>query len=123
EQARDRLAERVSAALRLNACVVLQLGLPPGSARTLAQQFTEELTDVAARVVRHGATRRVYAEGGATATSLSRRLACRRMMVVRELAPGVVTLRSGGGQNCFLTIKPGSYSWPEAVRHSTVYGT
>jgi uncharacterized protein YgbK (DUF1537 family) len=123
DSSRKGFTERVSVALRSNARVVLQLGLPPGSARTSAQRLTEELTALAAQVVRRDATRHVYAEGGATAASLIRRLGWKVLKVVRELAPGVVTLSGAGGQGCLLTIKPGSYSWPEAVRQPTLYGT
>lgn len=123
EQARERLVERVSAALGTNSRVVLELGLSPGSARASARRLTEELTGLAALVAHHGATRHVFAEGGATAASLIRRLGWKRLEVVRELAPGVVTLALAGRQGCLLTIKPGSYSWPEEVRCPKIYGT
>jgi uncharacterized protein YgbK (DUF1537 family) len=123
DSSRKGLAERVSAALGSNARVVLQLGLPRRSARAVAQSLTEELTALAAQVVHRGATHHVYAEGGATAASLLRCLGWRRLKVICELAPGVVTLALADGQSCFLTIKPGSYSWPESLRALIGYGT
>jgi hypothetical protein len=35
------------------------------------------------------------------------------LKVMRELAPGVATLAVAGEKSILLTIKPGSYAWPE----------
>jgi hypothetical protein len=39
-----------------------------------------------------------------------------RLRVVGELAPGVATLAVGDRDSLRLTIKPGSYVWPDAVQ-------
>jgi hypothetical protein len=44
-----------------------------------------------------------------------RRLGWTRLTVLRELAPGVVSLRAEEPQAPPLTMKPGSYAWPDAV--------
>ena len=41
-----------------------------------------------------------------------------RLAVEAELAPGVVTLSVIGGGSEQLTIKPGSYPWPESLLHT-----
>jgi hypothetical protein len=44
-----------------------------------------------------------------------------RLTVLRELAPGVATLAvDGGGESLLLTIKPGTYAWPEQWTASPV---
>jgi hypothetical protein len=35
----------------------------------------------------------------------------KRFRVIREWAPGVVTIRAVNGQSLEITIKPGSYPW------------
>jgi D-threonate/D-erythronate kinase len=57
----------------------------------------------------------LYVEGGATASALIRRLGWTRLRVDRELAPGVVSLEVQGEHRRRLTVKPGSYRWPDAV--------
>jgi hypothetical protein len=38
-----------------------------------------------------------------------------RLAVKEELAPGVVTLSVIGSASELLTLKPGSYRWPESL--------
>jgi hypothetical protein len=42
-----------------------------------------------------------------------------RLEVRREWAPGVATLAVADENPLWLTIKPGSYSWPEAWTRAT----
>jgi uncharacterized protein YgbK (DUF1537 family) len=57
----------------------------------------------------------LYVEGGSTASALIRRLGWTRLKVDRELAPGVVSLEVRGEHGRRVTVKPGSYRWPDAV--------
>jgi D-threonate/D-erythronate kinase len=54
--------------------------------------------------------------GGATASAMIRHAALETMQVKEEVAPGVVTLAHVDANNneIFLTVKPGSYWWPES---------
>jgi uncharacterized protein YgbK (DUF1537 family) len=58
----------------------------------------------------------VYVEGGATAALLFRHVGITRLKVVREVAPGVVTLSTSDGQGPIFTLKPGSYVWPDEIQ-------
>ena len=70
---------------------------------------------MAETVLRCTSVGHVFAEGGATAVGLTRDMGWHRLAVKSELAPGVVTLSVIGGDSPLLTIKPGSYVWPEGV--------
>lgn len=52
-------------------------------------------------------------EGGATAYSLLQRLGWNSFTPVREWTPGVVQLKLNTEPYCYITLKPGSYAWPE----------
>jgi uncharacterized protein YgbK (DUF1537 family) len=108
-------AEDAVAALGRSPAVVVTIGQPlsndPGDARRLEGL----LADVVERVVRRQAVNGIFVEGGATAAAVIRRLGWTRLTVLREIAPGVVSLRSDAPQAPPLTMKPGSYAWPEAV--------
>ena len=73
------------------------------------------LVRVAAGVLWLAPVGQVFAEGGATAVGLARGMGWHRLAVKSELAPGVVTLSVIGGALERLTIKPGSYRWPESL--------
>ena len=78
----------------------------------MAGRLSNHVVRVAEKVLRRAKISRVFAEGGATAAELVRRIDWSRLEVVRELAPGVATLAVEGDENFLLTIKPGSYVWP-----------
>jgi hypothetical protein len=54
--------------------------------------------------------------GGATAAAVLSALEWTSLEVVHVWAPGVVTLRPLAEPAFFLTLKPGSYSWPAGLR-------
>ena len=108
----EAVAQRVVAAFQENARVVLAVGLPPAREVASARQLSKSIVQVAEQVLRQVPVARVFAEGGATAAELVRRMGWARLTVRRELAPGVATLAVEGGESILLTIKPGTYAWP-----------
>ena len=57
----------------------------------------------------------LFVGGGTTASTIVRRLGWRALRVSRELGNGVVTLAVLDGPVRSITVKPGSYPWPERV--------
>jgi uncharacterized protein YgbK (DUF1537 family) len=106
------IAESAVAALQTNPRVILSVGLPLVSDRVVAKSLAGFLVEVAELVVRAARVRLLYVDGGATAALLLRRLGWTRLNVIGELAPGVATLAVEHNPGMWLTIKPGSYSWP-----------
>ena len=102
----------VLAALASHPRVILSVGLPQVLDAGVAQRFSNDVVSIAERVLQQTSVARVFAEGGATAAELVRRMGWARLEVVRELAPGVATLAVNGDTSFLLTIKPGSYTWP-----------
>lgn len=118
--AMEAVAARVMAALHSQSRVILNVGLPtvrdPAKARLLALHLVE----LGAAVLQQSEVGHVYAEGGATAVALMRRMNWHQLSVLRELAPGVATLAVKGEKSTRLTIKPGSYVWPAAVQEKAL---
>ena len=108
----EAVTQRVVAAFALNSRVILNVGLPQVRDEAVAGRLSDHVVRVAERVLRSLPVEKIFAEGGATAAELVRRMAWTRLEVVRELAPGVATLAVDGKQKIFLTIKPGTYAWP-----------
>jgi uncharacterized protein YgbK (DUF1537 family) len=111
----EAIARKAIAALRSAPRVILNIGLPPVHETGLAERLAVHLAQVAEWVLRHAQVDHVYAEGGATALVLVRRMGWTRLIVVQELALGVATLTIGAALDLRLTIKPGTYVWPEGL--------
>lgn len=109
------LAGRVATALAERGRAILGIGPPLIAEPAVSRRLTRQLTDVAARVLKEIGACRVYAEGGATAVALARRLGWTRFVVRGELAPGVAWLAPAGAAQFGLAVKPGSYAWPTAL--------
>jgi uncharacterized protein YgbK (DUF1537 family) len=108
--------ERAVASLQSQRRIVLEIGLPQVAERSISKKLAGHLIRFAQAVLRHVDGARIYVEGGATAVELARRMGWTRLRVLEEMAPGVATLAIEDSEKCFLTIKPGSYTWPETVR-------
>ncbi len=113
--AKNRLARQVNEALESNPRVVLGIGLPPVRDPRVARRLASHLTQLAEAVLLRAPVGHVYAEGGATAANLIRRLGWTRLRALREIAPGVVTFRIADNPRCVLTLKAGSYAWPKEM--------
>ena len=108
----EAIAQRVTTAYDGHRRVILNVGLPPVRNMAVARRLSYFVVQVAELVLRRVAIANVFAEGGATAAELVRRMGWARLAVQREHAPGVATLAVEGSQSILLTIKPGTYAWP-----------
>lgn len=110
--ARDAIAGRVAAAFETSPRVILNVGLPPVRDLVVARRLSNDVVQIAERVLRRTEIPNVFAEGGATSAELVRRMGWARLTVLREHAPGVATLAVKDDAAMLLTIKPGTYAWP-----------
>lgn len=111
--ARQVIAQRVTEAFEQANRVILCVGLPPVHDVLVARSLAGNLVDIAELVLGQVAVKNIFAEGGATSAELVRRMNWPRLEVRREWATGVATLAVAAAGSQWLTIKPGSYSWPE----------
>jgi uncharacterized protein YgbK (DUF1537 family) len=117
--AHEAISQRVVQAFATSRRVVLGVGLPTVRDAKAARRLPESLVDIAELVLRRVDIKYVFAEGGATSAELVRRMKWSRLEVRREWAPGVATLAVADENPLWLTIKPGSYSWPAAWTAAT----
>ena len=114
------LAAQASDAFRKHPRIILSVGLPLIREAALALRMTPLLVQVAAEVIQQASPDRIYAEGGATAIELVRRMGWSRLLVVKELAPGVTMLRVPGHKPLGFIIKPGTYVWPASIKQAVI---
>ncbi len=113
--AMEGIARQAAAALQERRRVILNIGLPLVREPGVASLLASHLVKLAGRVLERAEVARVYAEGGETAAALARRMRWGRLAVMRELAPGVVTVAVAGNARLRFTLKPGTYAWPPAI--------
>jgi len=109
----DLIAGRILKAFESVRRVILTVGLPQVRDVIIARGLSGQLVEIAVKVLRQVEVRSVFAEGGATAAELVRRMNWPRLQVHCEWNPGVATLEVGSSGVHWLTIKPGSYAWPD----------
>ena len=112
-ETRELISKQAKEAFQTHRRVVLSVGLPTVEDETVARRLADHLVDIAEQVLWRVSVTSVFAEGGATAAELARRMKWQRLEVRYEWAPGVATLAVDDENTRWLTIKPGSYSWPE----------
>ncbi len=116
----EPIVQAALAALASQARIILNVGLPPINDKVVAKMLATYLAQVAESLVRQGSPGLVghfFAEGGATAKELVRHLGWKRLAVLEEVALGTATLAVDGHPK--LTIKPGSYLWPDSIQRPT----
>jgi uncharacterized protein YgbK (DUF1537 family) len=77
--------------------------------------LTERLAQAVELTLQEVPAARVFLEGGATASAIVRQLGLDRFHAQTSPGPGVGALRPVEQEGPIFLIKPGSYSWPEAV--------
>jgi len=60
-------------------------------------------------------------EGGSTASAILKQLCLYRFFPVEELATGVIRMQTENKPELYITLKPGSYAWPQAVQPYSLY--
>ena len=105
--------EQVLSALETRGVAVAVVNQPIDRSTGAAKRIEAALAELVASVLSSQRVEHLFLEGGATASAVCRRMGWNELELCGELATGVVQMRTAGGQ--MLTVKPGSYPWPEAV--------
>ena len=73
------------------------------------------MSSVVKQLLENTSINELFIEGGATAYDLLQRLNWKSFTPIAELAPGVVRMQYDLDTNKYITLKPGSYKWPEGL--------
>ena len=66
-------------------------------------------------LVRNAQINELIIEGGATAYSIIQTLQYTKFYPTHELGPGSIRMKVEENKDIYLTLKPGSYVWPDSV--------
>lgn len=81
--------------------------------RSLAVQLQQDMAGCVRQILQHLPVAHLCVDGGATASSVIEQMDWKSLTVTEEVFPGIVTLQVNS--DIRLTIKPGSYAWPDSV--------
>jgi len=95
--------------------VIMAVAQPVVQDPALAQKLNRYLSIAVENVLDRVSIENIYIEGGGTASTIVRRLGWARFTPCRELSHGVVRMQVRKRPHLYLTIKPGSYLWPEGI--------
>ena len=70
---------------------------------------------IAKKLIESTNVNEIFIEGGATAYDLLETLQWKSFTPIAEIAPGVVRMQFDSNPKKYITIKPGSYQWPEGL--------
>jgi uncharacterized protein YgbK (DUF1537 family) len=101
--------------LENNSKVIIAINKPLIREEGIPQKLRSYIAEVTARVFDSINVDELFVEGGATTYSIIERNNFKEFIPLQELAHGVLRMRVAGERNLSLTIKPGSYSWPEEI--------
>jgi len=121
-------ADRILQALSISGRVIIAIlqpvvqaspkgwtGSKPPPAAKLAQNLRITMAAVVQKVFSSAKINELFIDGGATAEAVLRALQWGTFDVTGQYAPGVVQMRVSEGSDNYVTIKPGSYLWPNRI--------
>jgi uncharacterized protein YgbK (DUF1537 family) len=91
------------------------LAIDPGTRYENAVSLREETAHIVENVLKTIKIGELLIEGGSTARAIFEKLGYATFYPVQELAPGVVRMKVKEQEGIFITVKPGSYAWPEGT--------
>jgi len=107
--------DETAEALDKNPAVITAINSPVSPSRVLARKLCRYTAAMIQNLFEQVDIEQLYIEGGATASALFKLLKWQRFYPICELAPGVTTMKVQQQPDICLTIKPGSYPWPDNI--------
>lgn len=114
----DRWAEGVFSALNDHHDVIITASQTPNERSLAGRKISAAMAGVARRVISGVKIDDLMIEGGATAQAVLSELDIGSLFPVQSLAPGVTRMQANGYPDLHVTMKPGSYGWPDVLWHS-----
>ena len=111
----DNWAAEVIVSLVTTNSVIVAAPQVPAEHSLSGSQITKAMAEVARQVVGYDAVSELMIEGGATSQAVMTALNINCLYPTQRIAPGVTRMRVDGYPNLHITMKPGSYRWPDEI--------
>ncbi len=107
--------KNVICAFRDHNVVIIEIDQKVVKDKNYAKRLREEMARLVDDVLQQVEVHELLIDGGATVYSITERAGFGKFFPIQELSPGVIRMQVQSRENLFLTIKPGSYSWPKII--------
>jgi uncharacterized protein YgbK (DUF1537 family) len=111
----DQCAIEVSSVLRKGENAILAIGEPVLPGKKAASEIKKSMAEVVSIVLYAVNVNELVIEGGSTTSAILEKLNFTQFVPTFEYVPGVVRMKIRDRENMYVTIKPGSYQFPEQV--------
>jgi uncharacterized protein YgbK (DUF1537 family) len=111
----QKWADIVLAGFSISDRVIIAILQPVVQDSRLAENLRMKTAALVRTILDTAEISELFIEGGATAEAVLHALQYETFDVLAEYAPGVVQMRVVGQKEYYVTIKPGSYPWPEGI--------
>lgn len=115
EESFKKWKKNVIQAIHNHTFVIIEIDQPVVRDKKYAKRLREEMARLVNDVLQQVDIDELLIDGGATVYSIMERVGFAKFFPTQELSPGVIRMRVQSRDNLFVTIKPGSYLWPELV--------
>lgn len=107
--------ENIIKAFESTNAVLIEIDQPVVRDKKFSRWLRETMAELVFEVSKEVEINELLIDGGATVYSIAEKMGMQKFFPVQELAPGVVRMKIDGKENLLVTIKPGSYLWPEKL--------
>ena len=115
ERALKEWIEEVSSTLEMHGKTIVAVSQEVSFSSGRSAWIRMIFSMLAEALVGRGQVRDLIIEGGSTASAVLHKLGCIRLRPIQQVAPGVMIMRMEERPGLRVTMKPGSYPWPESV--------
>jgi uncharacterized protein YgbK (DUF1537 family) len=108
-------ASEVVAIMQKGENAILAIGESALSGKEAAGKIKNLMSEVVSNILSKVNVNELVIEGGATTSAILNKLNFTQFIPTFEYAPGVVRMKIRSKDNIYITIKPGSYQFPEQI--------
>lgn len=115
DEAFNEWEKSLVAAFCENNAAMIEIDKPVVREKNFSHYLREQMAKLTHEVFNHVKINELFIDGGATVYSITEKLKLQKLFPVQELAPGVIRMKVNNIEDLYLTIKPGSYPWPDVL--------
>ena len=110
----ERCSAEITNLIRRNGKAIIAIN-PLKAVSVSALEIRKKMAQLVRRVFDQVTIKELIIEGGSTAAAILKSLEIETLCPTNEYATGVIRSKVIGRENLYITLKPGSYNWPNQV--------
>ncbi|MDX9924943.1 MAG: four-carbon acid sugar kinase family protein [Ignavibacteriaceae bacterium] len=95
--------------------VIIEINQPVVKENGFAKRLRVDTARLVEQVMKKIKIDELFIDGGATTYAITKQLHLDKLLPCNEVAPGVIRMKVEDRDDFYITIKPGSYTWPEEI--------